>query len=91
MNVEQPRSGSNSKNKQPVELSGKIEGRYEKFVNEAIGGKSGIIKALIKAVMKKLGQMKTRIEKMFEKLNPVCEFHTQEEITDSERQVTLKF
>ena len=87
MNVEKPRSGFNSKNKEPVELLGKIEGRYEKFVNEAIGGKSGIIKA----VMKKLGQMKTKMEKRFEKLNPVCEFHTQEEVADSERQVTLKF
>jgi len=76
-----PSSGFNKNNKEPLELLGKIESRYKKFMTEFIPNKPGIIKAVSNRVSKITDQM----EEMYKKLNPKCDFYETSSEDDTER------
>ena len=65
----------NKKNKEPLELLKKISKRYEKFMNEFIPEKQGVIRS----VSNQLSTLSKRMEKMYVKLNPVCTFYENSE------------
>ena len=53
----------------------KISKRYEKFMNEFISEKLGVIRS----VSNQLSILSKRMEKMYLKLNPVCTFYENSE------------
>ena len=53
----------------------KISKRYEKFMNEFISEKQGVIRS----VSNQLSILSKRMEKMYMKLNPVCTFYENSE------------
>ena len=60
---------------------GKIESRYKKFMTEFISNKPKVIKA----VTNRVSGMTGRMEKMYKKLNPKCDFYETFSKDDTER------
>ena len=79
--IEVPTSGFNKNNKEPLELLGKIESRYKKFMADFISNKPGIINS----VSNRVSGMTGRMEKMYKKLNPKCNFYEASNEDDTER------
>ena len=76
-----PPSGFNKNNKEPLELLGKIESRYKKFITEFISNKPKVIKA----VSDRVAGMTDRMEKLYKKLNRKCDFYETSSKDDTER------